>query len=1242
MRFSLFPTVLVMLAAQCAPCCLGAEPPELVARWSFGTEEISRLSEHGNIHRDQPGPREPEFPDFEKRNTAVKFGGDGAHFSVADHGDNSSFDFTNGDAITIEAWVSVDTIGQGDFRYIIGKGRTGAAGLARDNQNWAMRVSGSDGLVRVNFLFATEFVPDQTTPDAHWHRWTTTSGFLPGSGWHHIAVVYKFGRPDTILAWIDGRSREGSWDMGGPTSQAPVVDNDEVWIGSSQGGKPGNSFKGSLDEVAVYRKALSPETLRTRYRREGPERPEPQLVETVPEMPEIPYGQVLVLVREGVSAHDRWLNVSQSTSPQSRWETFGFILPRLPYRYDDWGIRDGWAPPVLVQAAANVHFPSGRHRLLLRSRGLSRLWLDDKVVARTKPHGGSSDGHEPVQPVPALPAQGHRAVGFGDQEVIVDLNIAEAKHYRVILESVAGSKSLRAEPGEMVVAYQRHGHGNFEILHPVGETSPTATLVESDFEVAIQRAKQSLAALDDKTRRELGTSQDAFWQHRHELGRRWAIENPGPQLPGNVQNPIDFFIDAKVRRLESIGAGKDRASAEEFHAKVLPVLRDNCFRCHGEKIKGGLRLNTLAAAVAGGESGQAAIVAGQPHESLILERMRATSESERMPPGDAALKPEQIQAVEDWIKSGAKWFEPLVTAEEIEYPAIVDDASFLRRVYLDTVGVPPTVSEARSFLDSMADNKRQILIDKLLHDQRVADHWVSYWQDVLAENPNMLKPSLNNTGPFRYFLHEALRDGKAIDRMVTELIMMRGSEREGGSAGFGLAADNDAPMAAKGHIVAGAFLGVELQCAKCHDSPYHSTKQKDLYSLAAMLSRKSLTVPSTSTVAPGFFEKHKLRESLIQVTLKPGEPIAPEWPFGDAIPTANPADLSSLVRNHDDSRERLAALVTAPHNERFARVVVNRLWKRLIGAGIVEPAHDWEGRVASHPELLDWLGKQLVAHDYDLVHVLKLILNSRVYQRQAKGNNLSAPFEKRLFVAPDRRRLTAEQVVDSLFASAGQAINVEEITFDPDGRRPASSMINLGAPSRAWMFASLSNERDRPSLSLPRAQLVSDVLEAFGWVGSRQNPRTDRETEPTVLQPGVLANSVVVSWLSRASAGSELANLAVGAESPTALVDAIFLRFLARNPSQEERAQYQAAITEGFAERVNVGVTTSSNAQPPRLGLVSWSNHLAPEANSIKIEMERRAREGEPPDPRLRSQWREVYEDFVWSIINTPEFVWVP
>src|SRR5262249_34497160 len=151
-------------------------------------------------------------------------------------------------------------------------------------------------------------------------------------------------------------------------------------------------------------------------------------------------------------------------------------------------------------------------------------------------------------------------------------------------------------------------------------------------------------------------------------------------------------------------------------------------------------------------------------------------------------------------------------------------------------------------------------------------------------------------------------------------------------------------------------------------------------------------------------------------------------------------------QNPNDSRERLAATLTMPENTRFAQVVVNRVWKRLMGAGFVEPVHDWEGRTASHPELLQWLAHELVAHDYDLKHVVRLILTSHTSQREARGNNLAATAERRFFAAPDRRRLTAEQVVDSLFFAAGKPMNVEELTFDADGRQAPDKFLNLGVP----------------------------------------------------------------------------------------------------------------------------------------------------------------------------------------------------
>jgi mono/diheme cytochrome c family protein len=710
----------------------------------------------------------------------------------------------------------------------------------------------------------------------------------------------------------------------------------------------------------------------------------------------------------------------------------------------------------------------------------------------------------------------------------------------------------------------------------------------------------------------------------------------------SATNPIDAFLAAKVERAVAAAAESGGEEAKRFHVEVLPVLTEQCFRCHGEKEKGGLKLNTREAALKGGKSGDPAVVPGDPAKSELVARIKSTDEDERMPPKGDGLKPQQVAAIEAWIKSGAKWPAAPVAAEEVAAAPIVGDAAFMRRAYLDTVGVPPTEAEARAFLADQASDKREKLIGRLVDDERFADAWMGYWQDVLAENPNILKPSLNNSGPFRWFLYESLRDRKPLDRMVSELVLLRGSKYEGGSAGFGMAADNDAPLAAKGQVIGSAFLGMELQCARCHDAPFHSSKQRDLYSVSAMLERKTVTVPKTSTVPAAFFER-KARESQIKVTLKPGEPVTPTWPFESVCGLKDSAALDGLMQNPSDTRERLAALITAPQDERFAKVIVNRVWKRLIGAGFVEPAGDWEGHAASHPELLEWLARDFVANGYDLRQLVRRVMTSKLYQRESLGRNLAVTPERRWFNAPERRRLTAEQVVDSLYAAAGKRIEVEELTFDPEGRQAPQTMISLGKPRRAWQFSSLSNERDRPSLALPRAQAVTDVLEAFGWSGSRQNPRTDRETDPNVLQPGALANSVLSTWITRASAQSGLAEMAERAQSPEALVDEVFLRFLSRMPDARERAEMTALIAPGFEQRLVTSESASlSLAEPPRLPRVSWSNHLMAEANTIKLEMEKRARAGDPPDPRLSAEWREAYEDLVWGVMNSPEFVWVP
>ena len=556
--------------------------------------------------------------------------------------------------------------------------------------------------------------------------------------------------------------------------------------------------------------------------------------------------------------------------------------------------------------------------------------------------------------------------------------------------------------------------------------------------------------------------------------------------------------------------------------------------------------------------------------------------------------------------------------------------------HLDTVGRAPTIEELNQFLADRGTSRRAEAINRFLANPLWADHWVSYWQDVLAENPGILKPMLNNTGPFRWYVHEAFSDNKPMDRFATELMLMEGSANYGGPAGFGIATENDVPMAQKAQIIAQGFMGMQMQCARCHDAPYHNFKQRDLFSLAAMLRRAPQEVPLSSSIPTN---ANIVLGRKVQVTLKPGSKVEPVWTLTNAVPDELP---SGVLRNEKDSRERLAALVTDPRNDRFARVLVNRLWKQYLGVGLVEPVDDWENAKPSHPDLLEWLARELMTHDYDLKHVAALILNSHTYQREARPVSTSNP-EERLFAGPARRRLTAEQLVDSLFSAVGKEFHSEDMNMDVDGRRPVKEFNNLGTPYHSWEFTSLSNERDRPALAMPKAQQIADTLTMFGWRESRQGPQTWRDDSPNVLQPATIANGLLANGrITRLSDDSALTALAAQSDlTLSQLTRATFLRLASRPPTPAEEKLFASYLRDGFESRLAV---SASNEPKKRKALrpVSWSNHLHPEATRIKQELEREARAGDPPTDRLNPAWRERMEDAVWAVVNSPEFVFVP
>lgn len=1182
-----------------------AEEMRPVASWDFDLVDA--------------GPRPPEFPRFSKTNKALRFDGAGSKIVVPDEGANSRFDFTNGDAITIEAWVKPAAFKNATALYIVSKGRTHAPGFDHENQNWALRLATSSGSAKLSFLFAAAPEPG----DDHWARWTSTLSFLMKPEWHHVAITYEFGKPETMRGWIDGVPTEGIWDLGGPLKDPPVVDDDAVWIGASMGGNPGSSFDGWIDRVAIYRELAKDEFMSTRFRREGGPRVK-GIPQTAPESGKIAPDEVLITFHENE-------NPAVETA---RWIGDSMILPRIPQRYDDWGIRTGWASPLLVRMATDIQLPPGKHEFLLRARAQSRLWIDGQLVLKTDPITYvPPNGEEPVTPVRKAPAPSVRVAGYHQQEELGTFAINSDKPTRVVLEMVVGGPNARVETGETVVAVRLEDGAMFDVLTPHGREGKLV-LSDAAIEPELEKIEVRLGKFDDRIRRTAASTQDAFWRKRHEIARKWVKANPAPALPDAKYNPIDAFLQAKINSALAAGSLENVTRALTFHEEVLPILSENCFRCHGEKDKGDLRLNSR-------EEALKVIVPGDADASELITRIVASDENERMPPAGTGLDSEKVEILRDWITSGAEWPARPVAPEEMTKPDQISDARFLRRAWLDTLGIPPSEKEAATFLADTDPDKRNKLVRQLLDDERCADHLISEWLDLLAENPTLLNQSQGSTGPFRFFLHDSLRDHKPLDRMVTELIQMRGGRHEGGSAGFSMAAENDAPFAAKAHIVASAFLGIELQCARCHDSPYHDTTQRDLFSLAAMLQRKPASVPTSSQVPIEFFE-HKQGSALIQVTLKPGEQVSPEWPFAEVTGAVDGPGIDRLMQDPGDHRERLAALITSPQNQRFARVIVNRLWRRLMGAGFIEPAHDWEGTKSSHPELLDWLAKEFVSHGYDVRHVAELIMTSAAYQREAVGQNLAASPDRRFFLAPDRRRLKAEQIVDSLYASTGVEMDIGELTFVHDGRRQLSNRQTLGNPSRAWMLASLNNERDRPSLALPRARAVTDVLEAFGWTGSRQMPVVKRETDPNVQQPGVLLNGILVQSLSRAAISSELAQLAVEAESAQSLVDSLFLRILTRFPKPAERRHFVKALAAGFDQRL---VPESEIVPPeplPELPQVTWFNHGRHKANEIQIENARRVRQGPPTDPRLADDWREVYEDVVWGLFNHHEFVWIP
>ena len=963
-----------------------------------------------------------------------------------------------------------------------------------------------------------------------------------------------------------------------------------------------------------------------------------------------PAGVRVEICEQDIPKGGIWPAQAQATDTYTE-EVFGFF--ELPQKYISTGVRADRSFPTLVRASATVSLPPGKHRVLLRSRGAARLMIDGRKVLENpfdqpriytnlRAVGGEVLFNEQDKYLNLGPD--FRFAPPGNRETWDTLEFSGAP-VEVVLETLIGGVDakiktpFRPELGETVVALSLEGEATWSLLSPGPRRVPYTDAGWAAYE-SERRAR--LDTMNAAARAAKRAEHAAYWDRRRAAARDFLKATPAepvPELPAGfpAHNAIDHFLGARIAQVAADYA-PGKQGGVDFHREIRPILEARCYNCHqGTKVKGGLRLDVREEALLGGNADGPAVVPHKPEASAIIQRITSSDPDEAMPATGDPLPASDIALIKRWITEGASW--PDFPRQNLTPTPLADDLTFLRRVTLDTVGVVPSETEIAAFLADRSADRRTRVIDRLLGDPRWADNWMAYWLDVLAENPNLINPTLNNTGPFRWWLYESLLDNKPLDLFVTELIRMEGSERFGGPAGFGIASENDVPAAAKGVILTSAFLGVEMKCARCHDSPTHVSKQRELFSLAAMLNRKPVQVPATSSVPMDHLTAGG-RKALVEVTLPPGSTVAAEWPFAEYC---DEATATAIAENPNDSRDRLAALVTAPQNERFAQVMANRIWERFMGRGLADSPGDWEKSTISHPKLLRWLSRELVRSGYDAKVIARLILTSHAYQRAADPA-LDAPSP--LFTAPAPRRIGAEQLVDSLFAATGKPFDVEPVNIDLDSSRPMNVSLDLGIARRSWMLASTSNERDRPSLTLPRNQAVGEVLEVFGWRPERPDAIGGvRKVEANVLQAALLANGTMMSWLTRLSDDHGLTRLVLEDQPLEKLIDRLYLRLLTRAPTAQERQRCVSLLQPGYASRI----VSDPHSPPPATSVqprarpkyVAWSNHMSSEANVVRVEQANAARRGDPPTSRLNADWRERFEDVLWALLNAPEWTHV-
>jgi hypothetical protein len=445
------------------------------------------------------------------------------------------------------------------------------------------------------------------------------------------------------------------------------------------------------------------------------------------------------------------------------------------------------------------------------------------------------------------------------------------------------------------------------------------------------------------------------------------------------------------------------------------------------------------------------------------------------------------------------------------------DATFHRRGFLDAIGRLPTPGETRAFLADPDPLKREKLVDRLLDRPEYADHWANKWADLLRPNPYRvgIKAVMNLDA----WIRDAFRKNLPYDQFVKQIITARGSNyRDGASVVW---RDRREPEEAA-TIVSQIFLGIRLECAKCHHHPFESWGQEQFYEFAAYFARVGHKGAAIAPPIAAGEETVFLKKSGSVNHPLTGQVLPPRPLFGSA-PISEDLDV--------DPREALADWLISSSNPYFARVIVNRTWAELMGRGIVEPVDDLRAtNPPSNGPLLDALADDFVKHGYDLKHLIRTIMTSAVYGLSSDPNDRNIA-DTRNFSRHYRQKPRAEVLLDAVVDITGVP---ESLDAAPPGTRA----------SALWTTRN-----------------TSLFLDTFGRPDPNQDPPCERTSDTSVVQALHLMNAPGIHKKISADEG-RMAGLAKSDLDPARVVEELYLLIYNRRPDEEEVA-YGKSLIEG-------------------------------------------------------------------------------